>query len=51
HEFERVFAALTRAGVVCDERKPKCIRLGPAPLYNTFHDVWSCVDVISTAAI
>ncbi|KAJ1835301.1 Kynureninase (L-kynurenine hydrolase) [Coemansia sp. RSA 2711] len=51
HEFERVFAALTRAGVVCDERKPNCIRLGPAPLYNTFHDVWSCVDVISTAAI
>ncbi|KAJ2002184.1 Kynureninase (L-kynurenine hydrolase) [Coemansia thaxteri] len=47
--LEPVFSALTDAGVVCDERKPNCIRIAPVPLYNTFHDVWRCVDVIRKA--
>ncbi|KAJ2334269.1 Kynureninase (L-kynurenine hydrolase) [Coemansia sp. RSA 2681] len=44
--FDAVFRALTRAGVVCDERKPNCIRIAPVPLYNTFADVKKCADVI-----
>ncbi|KAJ1854778.1 Kynureninase (L-kynurenine hydrolase) [Coemansia sp. RSA 1822] len=47
--FTRVFDALTRAGVVCDERKPNCIRIAPVPLYNSFSDVWQCVDIIHSA--
>ncbi|KAJ1665018.1 Kynureninase (L-kynurenine hydrolase) [Coemansia sp. RSA 1813] len=48
-KFESVFHALMNAGVICDERKPNCIRIAPAPLYNTFGDVWKCVDIICHA--
>ncbi|KAJ2488706.1 Kynureninase (L-kynurenine hydrolase) [Coemansia sp. RSA 2052] len=47
--FDAVFRALTRAGIVCDERKPNCIRIAPVPLYNTFTDVKKCADVIGQA--
>ncbi|KAJ2558977.1 Kynureninase (L-kynurenine hydrolase) [Coemansia sp. RSA 1933] len=48
-KFEPVFQALMSAGVICDERKPNCIRIAPVPLYNTFGDVWKCVDIIHSA--
>ncbi|KAJ2897109.1 Kynureninase (L-kynurenine hydrolase) [Coemansia aciculifera] len=47
--FDAVFKALMGAGVVCDERKPNCIRIAPVPLYNTFADVKKCVNVIQEA--
>src|SRR5262249_50158269 len=34
------FKSLQRAGIVCDFREPDVIRAAPAPLYNTFHEVW-----------
>ena len=38
--LEQVLATLERASVVIDERKPDVVRVAPAPLYNTFEDVW-----------
>mmetsp|Transcript_80882 Transcript_80882/g.142663 ORF Transcript_80882/g.142663 Transcript_80882/m.142663 type:complete len:492 (+) Transcript_80882:48-1523(+) len=37
---DTTFQALERRGVVVDHRKPNVIRVAPAPLYNTFIDVW-----------
>jgi kynureninase len=39
--------ALEEAGVVCDFREPNVVRVAPAPLYNTFEDVWTFADVLS----
>lgn len=50
HENGRaVFDALHRGGVICDWREPDCIRIAPAPLYNSFADVHRFVEVFATA--
>lgn len=40
-----VLHGLESAGVVIDERKPDVIRVAPAPLYNTFTEVWDFVNI------
>jgi kynureninase len=42
-----LFDALDHRGVVGDFRDPDVIRLAPAPLYNSFHDVWRCARVLA----
>ncbi len=39
--------ALASQGVVADFREPDVIRMAPAPLYNTFHEVWSLAAVLA----
>jgi kynureninase len=41
--METVFDRLAKRGVICDDRKPNVIRVSPAPLYNTFEEVWEFV--------
>jgi kynureninase len=53
----KVFEAISNQGIICDgmtarltlERKPDVIRIAPAPLYNTFVDVFKCVKAIDLA--
>ncbi len=35
-----LFNHLTAQGIIGDWREPDCIRLAPAPLYNTFEEIW-----------
>ena len=35
-----LFQYLAERGIIGDWREPDCIRLAPAPLYNSFEDVW-----------
>ncbi|MEM7611628.1 MAG: kynureninase [Pseudomonadota bacterium] len=44
-----VFNALEAAGVVCDWREPNVIRVAPAPMYNSYTDVWHFVDRLTKA--
>lgn len=41
-----VFGGLQSNGVICDERKPTCIRIAPTPLYNTYSDVYHAVHIL-----
>ncbi|KAI5360790.1 Putative aminotransferase class V domain, kynureninase, pyridoxal phosphate-dependent transferase [Septoria linicola] len=44
-----VMEVLEHESVVLDERKPDVIRVAPAPLYNSFEDVWRFVSVFRRA--
>lgn len=46
---DSVATYLKENGIVFDYRKPDVIRVAPAPLYNTFEDVWVFVDLLSKA--
>ena len=41
-----LFNKLIESGVICDWREPDVIRLGPAPLYNSFMDVFKFVQLL-----
>ena len=47
--LEGVMQVLEEAGVVVDERRPDVIRVAPAPLYNTFAEVWDFVHIFTDA--
>ncbi|KAF7189250.1 Kynureninase 2 [Pseudocercospora fuligena] len=47
--MEDVSAGLVEGGVICDKRKPGIIRVAPAPLYNTFSDVWRFMQIFEKA--
>lgn len=44
-----VMKVLEEKGVVVDERQPDVIRVAPAPLYNTFTEVWDFATIFRTA--
>lgn len=46
---KRVFQWLTAHGAICDWREPDIIRAAPAPLYNSFLDVFSFVMRLAEA--
>ncbi|WP_234737040.1 kynureninase [Tellurirhabdus bombi] len=44
-----LFNRLVEEGIIGDWREPDCIRLAPAPLYNTFEEVWRVGQVFAEA--
>ncbi|EXJ78906.1 kynureninase [Capronia epimyces CBS 606.96] len=47
--LEPVSKSLSAQGVVADQRKPDVMRLAPVPLYNSFKDVWTFVQMLRQA--
>lgn len=47
--LDSVMESLEEAGVVVDERRPDVIRVAPAPIYNTFTDVFNFIRVFRDA--
>lgn len=43
--------ALEALGVVGDFRPPDVVRIAPAPLYNTFHEVWRVAGLLQRAGL
>lgn len=48
-DARQTFAALQRAGVICDFREPNVIRAAPVPLYTRFIDVWRFASALDQA--
>ncbi|CAD6566418.1 MAG: Kynureninase (L-kynurenine hydrolase) [Alectoria sarmentosa] len=49
--LEGVMRLLEDAGIVVDERRPDVIRVAPAPLYNTFQEVWDFANIFTWACL
>jgi len=48
HEHpKQLHEELIAGGVKCDFREPNVIRVAPAPLYNTFHEVWRFAQILA----
>lgn len=47
--MEEVSKSLEASGIICDKRKPGCIRVAPVPMYNTFSDVCNFMQVFERA--
>lgn len=47
---QRVHEVLGQRGVICDFRRPDVIRIAPVPLYNSFEDLHSFLEILSDAA-
>ena len=47
--MEEIFGRLQANGIILDERKPDVIRVAPAPLYNSYTDVWDFIQVFFKA--
>ncbi len=43
-----LFKAISEKGVIADWREPDVIRIAPAPLYNSFMDVYNFVQILRT---
>nr|POF13168.1 kynureninase 1 [Quercus suber] len=49
--LDSVMVTLEKNGVVLDERKPDVIRIAPAPLYNSFIDVFNFITIFRQALV
>ncbi len=47
---KELFEGLHAADVIGDFRQPNIIRVAPVPLYNTFHEIWRFVQVLTRLA-
>jgi kynureninase len=43
------YESLLAAGLACDYREPGIVRLAPAPLFNTFDEVWRAAAIVRGA--
>ncbi|KAL3467047.1 pyridoxal phosphate-dependent transferase [Aspergillus heterothallicus] len=47
--LDKILEELEEHSVVIDERKPDVIRVAPAPLYNTYEEVWQFCNIFFEA--
>ena len=43
------YEAFLAAGLACDYREPGIVRLAPAPLFNTYDEVWRAAEIVREA--
>ena len=50
-DLDSALKQLGALGVMCDIRRPSCMRVAPTPLYNTFSDVYEFVKVLKSVLV
>ncbi|BHF63732.1 hypothetical protein SprV_0200672600 [Sparganum proliferum] len=50
-DVDMLYDQLIKHGIICDVRRPNCIRVAPAPLYTSFEDVLKAAKTIQKAVL
>lgn len=45
-DIDKISQSIRAKGLIADERRPNVIRLAPAPLYNTFQEVYKTFEIL-----
>lgn len=48
-DIDEISQSIRAKGLIADERRPSVIRLAPAPLYNTFQEVYRTFEILEEA--
>lgn len=50
-DLDEVLKRLGAMGVMCDIRRPSCMRVAPTPLYNSFSDIYEFVKALKSVLV
>jgi kynureninase len=50
-DLDDIHKRIEALGIICDVRKPNVMRIAPTPLYNSFFDVFTFIQILKSVLL